>query len=234
VAELARSNADLEQFAYVVSHDLREPLRAVTSYLQLLEKQYAGQLDEKADKFIAYAVGGAIRMQELISGLLAYSRVGTRAEPFGLVDCESILDNALTDLRISITERHAVVTRDPLPMVVADDVQLRQVFQNLIGNAIKFCREEPPLVHVSAKRVGDNWVFAVRDNGIGIDPAQTERIFGVFQRLHTPEEYPGTGMGLPICKRIVERHGGRIWVQSSSSQGSTFCFTVPFQESSSA
>ena len=231
IAELARSNADLEQFAFIISHDLREPLRAVTSYLQLLQKRYAGQLDEKAERFIAYAVGGAGRMHELINGLLAYSRVGTRAEPFTPVDCGLILDNALADLKVFIEERRAVVTRDPLPTVVADAVQLGQVFRNLIDNAIKFCREEPPRVHVSARRESDVWVFAVHDNGIGIDPTQSKRIFDVFQRLHTLEEYPGAGIGLPICKRIVERHGGRIWVHASSpDQGSTFCFTIPLQE----
>jgi PAS domain S-box-containing protein len=227
LADLARSNKDLEQFAYVASHDLQEPLRMVSSYTQLLARRYGGQLDASADKFIAYAVDGANRMQRLIEDLLAYSRVGSRAKGFELTDGTAVLDRALANLKAAIDASGAVVTHGPLPTVVHDDLLLVQLFQNLIGNAIKFHVEMPPRIHVSAEPKGEEWVFAVRDNGIGIDPQYAQRIFTIFQRLHTNEEYSGTGIGLAICKKIVERRGGRIWVQSQPGSGSTFYFTVP-------
>jgi PAS domain S-box-containing protein len=227
VADLARSNRDLEQFAYVASHDLQEPLRMVSSYTQLLARRYEGKLDVTANKYIAYAVDGANRMQRLIEDLLAYSRVGARATGFAPADCAAVLEQALANLKAAIEANGASITHDPLPTVVHDRLLLVQLFQNLIGNAIKFHVEAPPRIHVSAEQKGDEWVFAVRDNGIGIDPQYAERIFTIFQRLHTNEEYAGTGIGLAICKKIVERRGGRIWVESQPGTGSTFYFTVP-------
>jgi PAS domain S-box-containing protein len=226
-AELARSNAELEQFAYVASHDLQEPLRMVASYAQLLEKCYKGKLDSDADDFIAFIVDGATRMRALITDLLAYSRVGTRGKSLEATDCESVFEQVIANLQMAIEETNAVVTHDRLPSAMADELQLSQVFQNLIGNAIKFHGEERPLVHVSAKQRGREWVFSVQDNGIGISPEHTDRIFVIFQRLHGGGEYPGTGIGLAICKKIVERHGGRIWVESQPGKGSTFYFTIP-------
>jgi signal transduction histidine kinase len=225
--ELARSNAELEQFASVASHDLQEPLRMVISYLQLLTRNYHGRLDTDADEFIAYAVGGARRMQQLIVDLLAYSRVATRGTEFVSTDCEQVLAQVLVDLRLAMVESGAVVTHDPLPTVPADATQLGQVWQNLISNALKFRTTQPPRVHVAAAKQGREWTFLVRDNGIGLEPTYAERIFGLFQRLHGRAEYPGTGMGLAICKKIVERHGGRIWVESEPGHGATFFFTLP-------
>lgn len=229
--ELVRSNSDLQQFAYVASHDLQEPLRMVASYTQLLARRYKGKLDADADEFIGYAVDGANRMQRLIQDLLAYSRVSTRGQAFEPVPVGAIVAQALDNLRGAVEESRAVVTRDPLPTVMADETQLLQLFQNLLSNAIKFRGGQPPRVHVSAARHDTEWQFSVRDNGIGIDPQYADRIFVVFRRLHNITEYPGTGIGLAICKKIVERHGGRIWVESQPGKGATFYFTVPVGES---
>jgi len=225
--ELQRSNAELEQFAYVASHDLKEPLRAVAGCVQLLQRRYQGKLDARGDEFIVQAIDGASRMQTLIDDLLTFSRVGTRGREFKPVESQEALQTALQDLAIAIRENGAVVTADPLPPVHADATQLVSLFQNLIGNAIKFHGPSPPRVHVGAQqRDGTHWQFSVRDNGIGIDPQYFDRIFGIFQRLHTRREYPGTGIGLAVCKKIVERHGGRIWVESAPGEGTTFYFTL--------
>ena len=225
--ELARSNEDLEQFAYVASHDLQEPLRMVTSYVQLLGKRYEGKLDADADEFIGFAVDGAIRMRKLINDLLTYSRVGTKGKELSPTDSEAVLAQSVNDSKVIIEENGAHVTYDPLPTVMADSPQLGQLFQNLIGNAIKFRGNEPPCVHISASRNGNGWIFSVRDNGIGIAAEYSERIFIIFQRLHSRQEYAGTGIGLAICKKIVERHGGHIWVESDVGKGATFRFTLP-------
>jgi signal transduction histidine kinase len=225
--ELARSNAELEQFAYVASHDLQEPLRAVASSTQFIAKHYGDKLGPEADEFIGYTVNGVRRMRALINDLLSYSRVGTRGGEFKPVRCELVLTETLQNLRGAVRDKNAVVTHTPLPTVLADATQLGQLFQNLIGNAIKFCGNGPPRVHVSAQRNGREWTFMVRDEGIGIDPEHVDLVFEVFQRLHTDAEYSGTGIGLAICKKIVERHGGRIWVESRLGSGSTFRFTIP-------
>ena len=231
-AELARSNAELEQFAYVASHDLQEPLRAVASCVQLLKKRYEGKLDTRAEEFITHAVEGTKRMQSLITDLLAYSRVGTHAHPFERVECEAVLEEALANLTMAIEESGAVVAHDPLPVVQADGAQLVQLFQNLIGNALKFRADRPPEVRVAARPEGDGWLFSVADNGIGIEPQYFERVFRVFQRLHTRTRYPGTGIGLAICKKIVERHGSSIQVESEPGHGSTFRFALAGSERS--
>jgi signal transduction histidine kinase len=226
VDELARSNADLEQFAYVASHDLQEPLRMVTAYTQLLAERYRGKLDENADKYIGYASEGAQRMQVLIQDLLAFSRVG-RNIASGSVDCNAVMIEVLQTLAAAIQESAAVVTYGELPAVWADRTQMAQVFQNLIGNAIKFRGQKPPAVSVQAEEAAHYWRFAVSDNGIGIAPEYMDNIFVVFQRLHARTEYPGNGIGLAICKRIIERNGGKIWVESQPGSGSSFKFTLP-------
>ena len=230
IAELARSNSDLQQFAYVASHDLQEPLRMVASYTQLLAKRYRGRLDEDADEFIAYAVNGANRMQALIQDLLAFSRVDRQGQNFEPTSVEALLGYAIENLKGAIEECRAVVTHDPLPTVMADERQVMHLLQNLLSNAIKFRGPEPPRVHLSAERRDSDWLFSVRDNGIGIDPQYAERIFVIFQRLHTNAEYPVTGIGMSLCKKIVERHGGRIWMESQLGQGATFFFTLPARD----
>ena len=225
--DLSRSNRELEQFAYVVSHDLKEPLRMVTSYLQLLERRYKGKLDKDAKEFIDFAKDGGKRMETLIEDLLSYSRLDTFSKRFEQVDCNAIVDGILDVLGIAIEKNRAEVTRDPLPGVIADKTQLGQVFQNLISNALKFRSKKPPAIHVGAPRVEGEWLFRISDNGIGIDPKDAERVFVIFQRLHSRDEYPGTGVGLAICKKIVEYHGGKIWIESEPGKGSTFCFTIP-------
>ena len=226
--ELARSNAELEQFAYVASHDLQEPLRMVASYTQLLARRYHGRLDSDADEFIGFAVEGVKRMQALINDLLAFSRVGTRGGAFERVDGELVLARVLENLAPALQEADAAVTHDHLPTVTADAVQLGQVFQNLIANAVKFHKPgSRPCIHVSAERSLDGWVFSVADKGIGIEREYMERIFILFQRLHSRAEYPGTGIGLAMCKKIVERHGGRIWLESEPGEGTIFYFSIP-------
>ncbi|MCY7368797.1 MAG: GAF domain-containing protein [Chamaesiphon sp.] len=265
--ELARSNAELEQFAHIASHDLQEPLRMVISYLQLLERRYHGKLDRDADEFIDYAINGAVRMQTLIQALLSYARVSSRKQPFGEVDCEIVFQNAISNLSVAIRDSGGIISHDPLPVVWGDATQLTQVFQNLIGNALKFRQAAAPKIHVSAQPISIStdppnltidlnlasttatieppsaWCFAIADNGIGIEPQYLDRIFAIFQRLHTRVTYPGTGIGLAICKKIVERHGGTIWVESTpinsdsvlspslpvppSHYGSVFYFTIP-------
>jgi signal transduction histidine kinase len=244
-AELARSNADLEQFAYVASHDLQEPLRMVAAYTQLLSERYQGKLDADADKFIGYAREGALRMQVLIQDLLAFSRVGRKEQSCCSVDCNAVMRDVLQILEASIKESGATVNYENLPEVWADNTQMVQLFQNLIGNAIKFRGTEPPVISVQAgaqpetpaesktetktEAKDHEWLFSVSDNGIGIAPEDVGKIFAVFQRLHSRTEYPGNGIGLAICKKIVERYGGRIWVESQAGGGTTFKFTMPLQ-----
>ena len=231
---LESRNEELEQFAYVASHDLQEPLRIVISYVQLLARQYEGQLDDDADIFMKYAIDAAMRMRNLIQDLLSYSRLGSRGKIFVETDMNQVLAHVLIDLSLTIEENTASITHDPLPTILADSTQMGQILLNLISNAIKFRGEEDPHIHISALRQDDHWQFSVQDNGIGIEPQYTERIFAIFQRLHTVEEYPGTGIGLAICKKIIERHDGQIWVESDLAykQGTTFYFTLPAQETS--
>ena len=225
--ELMRSNVELEQFAYVASHDLQEPLRAVAGMVQLLQQRYQGKLDERADEYIHLTVEAATRMQKLIDDLLAYSRVNRQGSQFEQTDMNKVLKTALANLSTAIRESEAVVTHDPLPTLVVDSTQLAHVFQNLISNGIKFRGERPPEVHIGALELDDAWRFEVRDNGIGIEPQYHERIFLIFQRLHGRNDYPGTGIGLSLCQKIVGNHGGRIWVESEAGQGSRFYFTIP-------
>ncbi|AGB39081.1 PAS domain-containing sensor histidine kinase [Natronococcus occultus] len=230
VRDLEASNERLEQFAYAASHDLQEPLRMVSSYLELLEDRYGDRLDEDAEEFLAYAVDGAERMREMIDGLLAYSRIDSQGDPFEPVALEDVLDDVLTDLQVMIERHDAEITTEPLPTIQGDSSQLRQLFQNLLSNAIEYSGDEPPRIHVSAERDGDRWRLSVRDEGIGLDPEAADRIFQVFQRLHGTDEYDGTGIGLAICRRIVERHGGEIRVDSEPGDGATFTFTLPATE----
>jgi len=232
--ELTRSNEELQQFAYVASHDLQEPLRMISSYTQLLGRRYGDRLDGDAKEFMAYIVDGAARMKQLIEDLLAYSRVGTRAKEFQEVDSGASLARALANLRASQEASGAVITHDPMPHVLADGAQLAQIFQNLIGNAIKFRGAEPPRIHVGAQTTDTVCVFTVKDNGIGLDTQYAERIFMMFQRLHNKTEYPGTGIGLAIVKKIVERHGGRIWVESEPGKGAQFGFTIAREHATGA
>ncbi|MFQ5596864.1 MAG: ATP-binding protein [Nitrospiria bacterium] len=224
---LARSNAELERFSYVASHDLQEPLRMVASYSQLLARRYKGKLGSDADTFIDFMVDGAVRMQGLINDLLTLSRVGVQEQEFEATDCNGVLDRVVRVLRGAIEDTGGTVTYDPLPTIMAGTSQLIQLFQNLIGNALKFHGAHPPGVHIAAEEEGNTWRFSVRDNGIGIDPAYHDRIFTVFQRLHGRNEFTGTGIGLAVCKKIVERLNGRIWVESAPGSGSTFYFTLP-------
>ncbi len=223
---LARSNAELQQFAYVASHDLQEPLRTISSYVQLLARRYGSQLDSDAQEFIGFAVEGTKRMQNLINDLLMLSRVGTRGREMEPTDCSLALEDSLANLGAALKDSHAEVTHDPLPTVMADKPQLTQLFQNLIGNAIKFQSGDTPKIHISCQPNGKDYTIGIRDNGIGIDPRHADRIFQVFQRLHDREKYAGTGIGLAICKKIVERHGGRIWVESQPGEGATFLFNL--------
>ncbi len=231
IDELQASNERLEQFAYAASHDLQEPLRMISSYLQLIESRYTEVLDEDGKEFLAYAIDGAERMREMIDGLLEYSRIETRGDPFEPVDLDVVLSDVLEDLQFSIEEHDAEITAESLPTVMGDASQLRQVFQNLLENALEYSGDDPPRVHIDAERTGDEWTISVSDSGIGIDVDDNERVFEVFQRLHTPEEHTGTGIGLALCRRIVERHGGEIWVDSEPGEGATFWFTLPATDS---
>ncbi|MEI6519508.1 MAG: ATP-binding protein, partial [bacterium] len=224
--ELARSNAELQQFAYIASHDLQEPLRMVASYVQLLQRRYQGKLDGDADTYIQYAVDGATRMKNLINDLLTYSRVGTHGKPLEILPLQETMHRVLNNLTVIIDERKAEVTHGQLPVILGDPTQMDQLFQNIINNAIKFCQDTPK-IHISAVREDNNmWQISIKDNGIGIEPQYAERIFVMFQRLHTQQEYSGTGIGLAVCKKIVERHGGKIWIESEKGKGTTFFFTL--------
>ncbi len=225
--ELERSNTEFEQFAYVASHDLREPLRMVSSFMELLEKRAGNHLDADSKEYIHYAIDGAKRMQNLIDALLIYSRVGTQGRSFAPTDCDEVLSQTLENLQLKVNESGAEIVADPLPVVMADDVQLLQLFQNLISNAIKFQNDSQPKIRVGVKEERHLYEFSIMDNGIGIDPQNADRIFEMSQRLHPQDEYPGAGIGLATCKKIVERHGGRIWVDSELGKGSTFFFTLP-------
>jgi light-regulated signal transduction histidine kinase (bacteriophytochrome) len=240
-AELERSNAELEQFASVVSHDLKEPLVSLGGFAEILREKYEDKLDAKAQTLISRIINGSLRMENLIKDLLAYAKVNSAEKSFRPVSCNAVLALAISNLRRTIGESGAVITSDDLPSVEGEETQLIQLFQNLIGNAIKYRKDQPPQVHVSARSLGDadvnsrdklahsgtGWLFSVSDNGIGIDPAYYERIFQIFYRLHQGDQYPGTGIGLAVCKKIVERHGGRIWVESELDRGATFFFILP-------
>ncbi|NQT24663.1 PAS domain S-box protein [candidate division KSB1 bacterium] len=222
---LKRSNQELEQFASVASHDLKEPLRMISSYVKLLEQKLMGTLDEESKEFISYVSDGAQRMQTLISDLLTYSRVTSLAQPFETTDLNLMVERALQNLKVSIEEKEAIITRDDLPTAVVDGIQIERLFQNLISNAMKYC-EVKPKVHISSKSLNGEWIITIQDNGIGIDPKYQDIIFDIFKRLHGRNEYSGTGIGLAVCKKIVERHGGEIWVESEKDKGSTFYFTI--------
>lgn len=228
--DLKRSNAELRKFAYIASHDLQEPLNQVANYVQLLEMRYEAELDADAKEFIGYVVEGVILMQTLIDDVLAYCNLDTLGITFQVTEVETALNRTLKNLRQCIAETGAIITHDPLPAVMADETQLIQLFLNLIGNAIKFHSSEPPRVHISAKRWEDEWLFSVQDNGIGLNPQFSDRIFTIFQRLHTRDKYPGTGIGLAICQKIIECHRGRIWVESQLGRGATFYFTIPVSD----
>lgn len=224
--DLRRSNEDLQQFAYVASHDLQEPLRAIVSFSQLLEDKYQDKIDKDGKEFIHFLTDGAKKMNTLIKDLLLYSRITTHAKPSKLTNLEDIIKDALFNLQESIKESGAIITYDEMPVLKVDRTQFIQLFQNLLSNAIKFRREEPPKIHIGAKRINYEWLFTVKDNGIGIESKYFGKLFNIFYRLHTKEEYPGTGIGLPICKKIVQRYGGKIWVESEFGKGSTFYFTI--------
>jgi light-regulated signal transduction histidine kinase (bacteriophytochrome) len=225
-SELKSSNKELEQFAYVTSHDLQEPLRMIAGFVQLLQKRYQDKLDEEANQFIHYAVDGVVRMQTLITDLLSYSRLETRGKTMESVDFQMVLEDVLGTIQTTIEENEAVVKYDSLPTIKANRTQIFQLFQNLIANAIKFRGKNPPLINITAKPNENRWHFSVSDNGIGMEPQYLERIFIIFQRLHTRDQYPGTGIGLSICRKIAERHGGRIWAESTPGKGSTFHFII--------
>jgi signal transduction histidine kinase len=226
--ELHRSNIELQQFAYVASHDLQEPLRTITSFLQLIEKRYADSIGGDAKEFIGFSVAAATRLQEMIRALLEYSRLQSRGSPFAVVKTQAVLNEAMIYLGKAIEESGAIITADALPQIYGDDGQMVRLFQNLLANAIKFCGSRPPVIHVSCDKKGGEWLFCVKDNGIGMDPKYADRIFNIFQRLHG-RDVPGIGIGLAICKRIVERHGGCIWVESETGKGASFCFTIPIR-----
>lgn len=228
--KLERSNAELQQFAYVASHDLREPLRTITSFLQLLEKRYKDQLDQDANEFIEFAVDGAKRMDDMITDLLEYSRVSSKEREFSLVNIEKILDETLLNLKIQIDESNAVITYDPLPTVYGDKKLLVELLQNIISNAIKYRSKKTPRIHISAKKETNQWLFCVKDNGIGIDSNHINRIFTIFQRLHGIDEFEGTGIGLSIAEKIVQKHNGNIWAESQPGNGSTFYFTIAIKQ----
>jgi signal transduction histidine kinase len=225
--ELARSNAELKDFAYIASHDLKKPLQSIESFANLLARRYKGKLDAKADEFISYIVEGVQRLQILIKDLLEYSQIETKAKNIKPTDCSFIVEEAMSNLKTAMDESNAVVTYNKLPTIMSDPQQIISLFQNLIDNAIKFRSNKAPRVRISADRKGNEWIFSIRDNGIGIDPENFEKIFVMFQRLHGSADFPGTGIGLSICKKIIERHGGRIWVESEPGKGATFFFVIP-------
>ena len=225
--ELARSNAELEEFAYVASHDLQEPLRMITGYLQLLKRRYVGKIDNDADEFIEFAVDGSARMQRLINDLLTYSRVTSKGMPIEPIEYDEVLKNAVSNLTASIQESDAEITHSQLPVAMGDMSQMERVFQNIIGNAIKFRGNKAPKIHIQAEKQNNNWLFSIKDNGIGIEPGSKDRIFKIFQRLHTIDKYKGTGIGLAVCKKAIQRHGGDIWIDSEVGKGTTFFFTMP-------
>jgi len=227
---LEKSNKELEEFAYIASHDLQEPLRMISSYVQLLERRYKNKLDQDANDFISYAVEGSARMKALINDLLAYSRVGTKGKEFAKTNISDILKKVLQNLQIALEENKVEISIGPMPVIMADDTQMIQLFQNLIGNAIKFKNKNPPKISIDCKEKNGNYIFSVSDNGIGIEKEYYDRIFMIFQRLHTRDKYPGTGIGLAVCKKIVERHGGSIWLESEVGKGTIFYFSIPKRE----